>query len=51
MSLAEVLSFVAELVGIIAKSPDPRAAMQRARVAAETEALNVAADEALRRLP
>lgn len=50
MTLAEVLAFVAELVGIIARSPDPRSAMQRAKVAAETEVLNLAADEALRRL-
>lgn len=45
-----MLQLLKELIEIILASPDPRAAITRAKVAAETEALNVAADEALKRL-
>ena len=38
------------LLDIILSSKNPPAALERARVAAETEALNFAADEALKRL-
>ena len=50
MTAAEVLAFILEIVSIIKNSSNPSAAMKRAITAAETEALNVAADEALKRL-
>jgi hypothetical protein len=40
-----------ELLDIIIASPNPQAALERAKTAAATEALNVAADEALKRMP
>lgn len=48
--MTQLLLLFRELLDIILASPDPHAALARAKVAAETEALNVAADEALRRL-
>lgn len=45
-----MLELLKRLLDIVLSSPNPDAAMRRAIVAAETEALNVAADEALKRL-
>jgi hypothetical protein len=45
-----MLELLKRLLDIVLASPNPDAAMQRAIAAAETEALNVAADEALKRL-
>ncbi len=46
-----LLELLKRLLDIVLASPDPDAAIRRAIVAAETEALNVAADEMLQRLP
>lgn len=48
--MGPLLSLLKQLIDIVLASPDPDAAMRRAIVAAETEALNAAADEALKRL-
>ena len=45
-----LLSLLKQLLDVVLASRDPDAAMRRAITAAETEALNVAADEALKRL-
>ena len=45
-----LMSLLKQLLDIVLASKDPDAAMRRAIVAAETEALNTAADEALKRL-
>ncbi len=44
------LMLLKELIEIILNSSDPVAAIKRAKEAAATEALNIAADEALKRL-
>jgi hypothetical protein len=44
------MTLLRKLIDIVLASSDPDAALRRAIVAAETEALNVAADEALKRL-
>ena len=49
--MAPLLSLLKELLDIVLASKDPDAAMRRAIVAAETEAMNMGADEALRKLP
>ena len=45
-----MIELLKELLEIILASPNPRAALERAKVAAETEAINTAADEALKKL-
>lgn len=46
-----ILKLLGELLAIVLASPNPEAALKRAKVAAETETLNAAADEALKEMP
>lgn len=49
--MGPLLSLLRQLIDIVLASKDPDAAMRRAIVAAETEAMNEAADAILRKLP
>lgn len=50
-AVTELLAEFLKLLRIIVESPDPPAAIERAKRAAMVDAANAAADDALRRMP